>query len=123
MRILFLDDDLMRHKLFREELANRGHIATHVETADRAIQELSNNKFDLVYLDHDLGDKTFVPSEGSEPTGYTVALFMAKGSDRARVVVHSYNPAGAQKIVQHLDDAGFKVDWRPFGPSMFDGLM
>lgn len=131
MRILFLDDDHIRHSYFT--LWTQGHDVRHVDTAQQAKDAIAarygtGSGYDLIFLDHDLGGRTFVSSE-EENTGYQVARFLSdklkswQSQRRPRIVVHSWNPAGAERMVKALDAAGYKVDWRTFGPSMLDGLL
>lgn len=119
MRILFLDDDLARHKAFARLAI--GHEMDPVTTAAQAIGALRENEYDLVALDHDLGGNVFVDSNSPEGTGYTVAKAMAEDQSLKRprhVVVHSFNPAGVERIVNRLSDAGFSVQAAPFGTWM-----
>jgi len=98
MKLLFLDDDKLRHKLFLRKFLE--HEVVAVYTAADAITVLEQQAFDAVFLDHDLGGKTMVDSHGGEPTGFTVAKWLTANPHRMppRVFVHSYNPVGAQNI-------------------------
>ncbi len=70
MKIFILDDQPERHEGFRDILP--AHQLTHVWTFDDAVEALSNTKFDMACLDHDLGDMTGWPSEQEMlPTGVT----------------------------------------------------
>ena len=95
-RILVLDDDHTRHKAFQQALI--GKIVEHVTTAQEAIASLLNHPVEILFLDHDLGGKTMVAS--GKGTGYEVAKWLAEHSERMpkRVIVHSFNPVGAQNI-------------------------
>lgn len=105
MKILFLDDDKLRHAKFIR--AHIGKDVTYVWTAEEAIKALKNNVFDEVSLDHDLGG---VSSQLTEPaagegSGYDVALFIAKMSPEKRpklVILHSFNPAGVLRMGQAI---------------------
>jgi len=98
MLCLFLDDDNTRHAALNED----GHCVWHARTAREAIELLDRIRFDFASLDHDLGGKTFVNSDEPD-TGYRVALHIA-GMERPplRVRVHSYNPAGAGRMMAAL---------------------
>jgi hypothetical protein len=115
VNVLFLDDDGNRHEMFRKENAHN-HVIDFVWTAQDAIAKLQVNAYDLACLDHDLGGKTFVPSDGPEETGYTVAKAIT-GMHRKpkRVVVHSFNPVGVQNMLSVLRAAGVSVIAAPFG--------
>jgi len=61
MKILILDDDPNRLYQFCVNLT--GHDTTCVQTAEDCIEKISNNDpFDAIFLDHDLGGKTYVKS-------------------------------------------------------------
>lgn len=114
MRVLFLDDDPARHEAMKRLAI--GHNVKHVHTAAEALEALQAERFDLAALDHDLGGQTFVPSE-QEDTGYAVASAIADGRvivPRA-VVVHSFNPVGAQRMAERMSAAGVRVSVAPFG--------
>jgi CheY-like chemotaxis protein len=77
------------------------HIAI---SANAAIEYLKNNKYDLIFLDHDLGGLEMIDSSFYN-TGYTVAKFMKENNVKGRVVIHSLNPSGAQNIKFLLKNA------------------
>jgi CheY-like chemotaxis protein len=103
MRILVLDDSSERLKVFRQNLI--GHIVDCVKTARDAIHMLATNTYDAVMLDHDLGDKVMVPS--GPGTGYEVAEWLSHNPDRQprMIFIHSFNPAGAQRMKSVLANA------------------
>jgi len=113
--ILFLDDESYRHDIFDER--SKGHNITHVYTAKDAISALKTTKFDYVCLDHDLGNMSFVESDGIYETGYTVAKFIAYEMDHADLpifVVHSWNIVGATNIKNLLQNVTDKIIMAPF---------
>jgi CheY-like chemotaxis protein len=113
MRVLFLDDDEMRHETARKNLV--GHDARHVRTVAEFQAALSLGPFDVVFLDHDLGGEAYVPS--GPGTGYEAALLLASREERPTVICHSYNRPGAIRIVGVLRSHGFSAVWLPFGPT------
>lgn len=144
MNILFLDDDLNRHHLFhswvtrvqkqrsRARWLNIFGMASqrsnaepaNVEaafTVNEAIDSLRNSeRFDIAFLDHDLGGRTFV--EEREGTGTEVAEWIVtmKPHERPRrIIVHSHNPAGAQRMTDILLERGCPVEQWPFGSDAF----
>lgn len=138
MQILFLDDDDLRHRLFRRSLVGSPHAITPVKNAKEAIQALQTRRFDLVFLDHDLADQHYVTlqqasaglwgaSMGGEATGYEVARFIAEvlAADlRPRqLVVHSMNPEGSKRMVAALEGAGLEVHKITFGSKEFSRLL
>jgi CheY-like chemotaxis protein len=110
VRVLVLDDDDKRHESFKFHLFR--HEATHVHTAQEAMEALaSNGPWDVVFLDHDLNYEHYVSSttgklDGLEQTGYDVAkyiaLFMKEETIPKNVVVHSWNSYGADRMIQML---------------------
>lgn len=103
MNVLVLDDSLERLKMFRQNL--KGHSVTTVETSKDAITQLAQNDFDTLFLDHDLGGQAFVKS--GDGTGFEVAIWLAKNPDRKpkQIVIHSFNPTGAQNMKNVLPEA------------------
>ena len=98
MKILILDDDLIRHGLFRDNFGYGLHDLTMVTTVEQAISKLSLHEYDAVSLDHDLGENL--------KTGYdfireVVEMALNEKFDLSAVTdfyVHSQNPVGAENI-------------------------
>ncbi len=103
MKILILEDNEERQRLFRENL--KDHILIIVETSKLAIKNLINEKWDITFIDHDLGGKVYVPS--GENTGYEVAKFLEENKKYIPkyVIIHSLNVVGANNIKQALPHA------------------
>jgi hypothetical protein len=123
MKILILDDNSYRHMEFAHRFADDDR--THCHTYHQAIEALNNDFFDVIFLDHDLGDfhdaDKYEGYDGKlkEYTGLDVAVYIAKDfgkylNEKPRIVVHSVNPVGAPVMRSVLQDAGFDVVWDPF---------
>lgn len=94
MRIFVLEDNPERNKKFRRELI--GNEVVIVEDVSSAKSQI-NIKFDLLFLDHDLGGQEMVPS--GDDTGYEVAKILSQSINRdTPVVIHSCNHAGARAM-------------------------
>lgn len=115
MRVLVLDDDEIRHKVFAAKF--KGVQVTHAYNVEDAVNALNRDEvFDLVHLDHDLEDFHYIPYK-VEMTGMDVARFisrMDKDKQPKRVVVHSWNTAAAPRMVNVLRDAGIPAVWELF---------
>jgi len=102
MKILILEDEPIRITWFLRRLCNHD-VKVCVDSED-AIECLKINKYDLIFLDHDLGGQAFVPS--GPGTGYEVAQFIATNENKnAKIVVHSHNYPGARNMCSVLPDA------------------
>ena len=109
LRILFLDDDELRHRRYAREAA--GHVVVPARTAAEAISllESSGPSFDLIMLDHDLGGEPYVDSSRAD-TGMEVARWLA---DRFAVyggipiLVHSLNHSERENMCHLLQGAGY----------------
>jgi hypothetical protein len=112
VKILFLDDDEQRHDLFQRETI--GHDVRHVRTVEQCIKALAEfGPYDAASLDHDLGGQHYATGPGH---GFDVAEFLAMNVALAppRVVVHSYNEAGAKAMLAVMARAGIPCAWFPF---------
>ena len=110
MRVLFLDDDVGRHHQIDTWSANTDAEIHHVYDAHGAIAAVRAGGWDLVSLDHDLGGQQMV--ESGDGTGFEVAVAMSRlprNLHPARVVCHSWNPVGAERMRAVLADSGFNV--------------
>lgn len=97
MRILILEDDKERQVKFLANFAPGNEILL-VATAEGCIAALRDQHWDILFLDHDLGDKIMV--ESGPGTGYEVACWLEQNIFHVPeiVVVHSFNPDGASRI-------------------------
>jgi CheY-like chemotaxis protein len=100
MRILFLDDSEDRRKIVRDFFQPKQFYEFYEASNSKQALELLESKspFDMVFLDHDLG-------EDDENDGYFVAKYISQMPEDLlpdKVVVHSYNTAGAKRMVEVL---------------------
>jgi hypothetical protein len=122
MKILVLDDSKERHLEFDRRYS--GHKVKHVYRYQDCIDQLIRGGWDLVHLDHDLGDEVenadiTVDGWGRERllTGLDVVRWLCGSFDNmipAKIVVHSTNPAGGTAMCQELRAHGIPVVYDPF---------
>ncbi len=103
MRVLVIEDNPFRIKKFKRELI--GFIVDYADNAHEGIILAKERKYDLIFLDHDLGNREYVDSNDPN-TGFQVAKAI-KGTlnESAFIVIHSANPVGAKNIQQELPQA------------------
>lgn len=95
--ILFVDD--VRFPNAWKEVVNEVTIA---RTYEQALKNLAVFKFNIIDLDHDLGE---------EKTGYDVAKFMIENNVQCdKVYIHSANPVGVFNMKQLLEHYGYTVE-------------
>lgn len=104
MKIFILEDNEQRMVKFRKELI--GHIIDHAATIEEGTSLVVTNKYDMMFLDHDLGGKEMVDSFSGN-TGYQLAEFIVSFTPNKETpcVIHSCNPAGSANIVRVLPHA------------------
>lgn len=102
MKILILEDDPQRHNFFNAHFGryNELYITTSVEEAIEIFQR--NKPFDVIFLDHDLDGRVYVPSNELN-TGFQFAKYL---SDQkicgTYVYCHSGSPDGRRAIQEVL---------------------
>ena len=103
MKILILEDCQDRVSKFRQQLI--GHEVTVTDQVLVCIEYLCSESYDVLFLDHDLGGRSFVPS--GPGTGYEVACWLEKNKKRrpGQIIIHSLNPAGAENMLKALPGA------------------
>ena len=115
-RVLILEDDEMRCYWFQRHLGGREHDITC--DIQQAIEWLESRNYDTILLDHDLTEEHYYSdAHDDEATGYAIASWLAKNPERqrnARIVVHSLNYVGAQRMLNVLRDAGREAEHVPF---------
>ena len=122
MKVLIVEDNPARHDYFSKVYA--GHDIVHAVNYSQAAQALSENAFDIIQLDHDLGDfqipeySTYQMYGQRELTGYDVALYLVYNVPQnmwpKKVIIHSVNPNGANFIALLLEKNGIGYVKQPF---------
>jgi len=110
MKVLFLDDDRIRHDALDESLSGCTSEVWHVYSAENAIQAIGTQRFDLICLDFDLGTGA---SNGSVAAKAVASLDEDRRPDR--VLLHTHNRDGAMSMASHLKPTGIWQRWYPFG--------
>ena len=116
MRVFVLDDDTLRHDWFAKQF--RGERLDVAVDPSRAVELLSANHYDLIFLDHDLLPEHYY-AEGfdDERSGYAVARWLADTPARlaaATIIVHTRNADGALRMVELLRRTGRQAVHVPF---------
>lgn len=115
MKIFILEDNEERIKWFVKSFSEDELVISNM--ASLSIEILKTIKFQLIFLDHDLGGKAFVNSD-REDTGAEVAREMRNSMNSdTPVVIHSLNKHGAQRIESTLMMDGHQAAVRiaPYG--------
>lgn len=120
MRILILDDVKDRHDTFAKVFYPEHEVVSVYLYTDFC--EKLNESWDLIHLDHDLGDflnnpDTYVDGWGNvrEYNGGHAAMRICEMCKPPKVIIHSVNPVGAKIMLQMLERRGVEVTWEPFG--------
>lgn len=112
-RVLFLDDNPERARIFLDEVPH----AVWVETAAACIARLAE-PWDEVHLDHDLGGELFVDM-ARDDCGMAVVRWLCRERrphlKAARFFIHSHNAMAAATMGLQLSAVGYLTELRPFG--------
>jgi CheY-like chemotaxis protein len=124
MRVLFLDDDVTRY-----EILSRLHPEWKITWVQRVSAFLGIARrefFDLIMMDHDLGYSESWTHD-LLPGGFFVGMMEFSGVNAAselvsnpgnavgtRVVIHSNNPDGADRMFGIFKREGWEVEKSPF---------
>lgn len=115
-RILFLDDDPRRARVFLD----RNPEAIWIQTARECIAKLTE-PWDEVYLDHDLGGEHFVDVERDD-CGMEVVRWLCREPVahlmETSFVIHSHNLTAALMMVLLMRETGYRAEFLPFGFSL-----
>ncbi|MCX6159226.1 MAG: response regulator [Ignavibacteriae bacterium] len=101
--ILIVEDDPDRMSWFIENLKDN-YIVTHTDNAKTAKYLLKHKKYDMMFLDHDLGGEQMA-SIADENTGSRVADEIYALDIKVPVILHSHNPIGVKYMLNKLDHA------------------
>ena len=122
MRTFILEDSHSRIVLFYEALGSDG--LTVAKTVLKA-KSRWDPPYDLVLLDYDLADEDYERPEKEDGTGTEFARWLVAAHDPStarKVIIHSYNHAGRQRMYSTLAEAGWNVEQLPFGLTLLDRL-
>ena len=116
IRIFLLEDDERRCAWFEKRFkGDMLHISCDITEAK---QLLEANTYDSIFLDHDLRPEHYGSTiNDDERTGFAIAHFLASHPQLQRaafIMVHSYNPDGAMRMVEELRGAGRQAEYVPF---------
>lgn len=109
-RILFLDDNLARCRWAERQYP--GCRVTH--TSEETIDALKAGRFDLVFLDHDLGGEVYVDSGRADCGMEVVRWIVGDRPEIGRLVVHSMNTPAGHAMTRSLREAGYAARYVPF---------
>ncbi len=99
MRALIVDDDKVRGKAIADGLSDY-MTSVVVVTALPAIKAVRTRRFDVIFMDHDLGEQM---------TGVDVAACMYFSTNRfTPTIIHSANPVGAANVDSMINSFGGK---------------
>lgn len=117
IQIFLLDDDRRRHRWFEKRF--EGDDLDIAETVDEAKEFLQENRYDAIFLDHDLLPEHYESNDHDDfaRTGYAVAEWLNENKNinrAATIIVHTRNADGAVKMVEKLRETGREVEYVPF---------
>ncbi len=115
--VMLLDDDERRHRWFRKRF--EGDELAIAATVEEAKELLSGDRYDAIFLDHDLLPHHYESNDHDDfhSTGYAIAEFLHDNPDLQRaatIIVHTRNADAAVKMVQKLRDSGRFVEYCAF---------
>jgi len=100
LNILFVDDDADRYRAFARKKRPQDRLV-YVETVESALDMLRSEVFDIVFLDHDLGEGNL---EGKDLVKYICAQQMPLD---CIFIIHSMNSVGGMNMKNMLSDCGY----------------
>ena len=118
MKILILEDNLSRQEFFKVNLEK--HNLTITDLSKIAIEKLSTEKWDILFLDHDLGGEVHVSSDNTN-TGAEVARWIQNNPNKKPklVIIHTLNPPGQKYIKSCIPDGlVFPFAWTKINSEM-----
>ena len=111
MKIFVLDDDRWRIGWFLNTFGAKN--VDYARDPIRAVVKLCQNKYDTIFLDHDLGGPY---TRGPWGDGIDLAKVMSeeKIQTDAMIILHSMNKKGAVKMRQVLENTHRHIKYTPF---------
>lgn len=117
VRVLVLEDSPERIKRFKAYFGVNDHFvfeADFTDDADQAIALFQQNPYDLLFLDHDLGEGSN-PDPENNGARFTSALISRLDTSACSFAgVHSLNFCAASRMVHDIKQAGIATVPLPF---------
>lgn len=110
MEIFILEDDPSRISWF----ASTYKTALISDNAEGAKRILEGRKWDIVFLDHDLGGKVFVNEKDTNTGSEVVRWVIENKVEIDRIIIHSLNWAASKNMLYSLREAGYIAVKIPF---------
>lgn len=103
IRILFLDDSSQRYNTFKNN--NNQYTIDWAKNVNEAIVLAASQKYDYMFLDHDLGEK-LDGMDFAKWLGTSSFSSMIK-ENNTKFICHSMNGIGRQNMISYLNSAGY----------------
>jgi len=119
MNIFVLEDNADRIKEFASRYIKYSLVICN--NVEKAISILTLIKFDIVFLDHDLEGKVYVPPTNPN-TGTRVCEMIVKGPNSdTPTIVHTFNHVAAERMMGILRSNPHHsiIKWEEFGTKEF----
>lgn len=111
LKVFVLDDSQHRLDIFAKKL--KKHDVDLVKTSKQAISKLKKNKYDFIFLDHDLGGKQMVWDEDNCGMQVVDYIIKSKKHKESIIYIHSYNAPRAKEMTKRLKDNKYHATYLP----------
>jgi CheY-like chemotaxis protein len=104
IRALVLEDNDERIRSFAKIFRDKKIVADFVINAENCVNLLETVKYDIIFLDHDLGGEVYVNFRDSNTGSEVARKINEKKIDLhgAIVIIHSFNEIGAEYMKQQI---------------------
>lgn len=112
LRILVLEDSEYRVREFRDAFI--GNTFRIVDNAKECIEALEKEKWDLIFLDHDLGGESMVSTTHANTGSEVVRWMIDNPDDIPPIYIHSMNVPAAISMEQDLlkiNSFVYRIPW------------
>ncbi|MCO6184664.1 histidine kinase dimerization/phosphoacceptor domain -containing protein [Rhizobium sp. L1K21] len=110
IRVLYIDDDITLAELAKRKLTRSGADVVHTQDADEAIEILSASVFDVVVLDHYLGNMTGHQVLGRfKEMALRVPVVYITGSSEASVAIDAMKNGASDYVIKSVADDFFPL--------------
>ena len=115
--VFLLDDDRRRHRWFSKRFD--GDEMDVAETVEEAKEFLAENRYDAIFLDHDLLPHHYESNDHDDfaSTGYAICEWLSENKNfqrAAKIIVHTRNADAGVRMIEKLRECGRDVEYVPF---------
>jgi CheY-like chemotaxis protein len=115
MKVFVLEDDFERIEIIKNNFSKFADFTFAIDIWEAKEKFDFNIKYDLIMLDHDLGNRVYVDPEEENTGSEFCRWIITKKPELPQIIIHSHNHGASEIMSGYLTKNGYKAIRIPFG--------